>query len=443
MLDHDRDCFELREEIIVIGTSTLRSRDPTGYRPLRPETVPSYLHASGVVDRFLGGPSAKWQARECGDGNLNLVFVVRGATGAVVLKQALPYVRMVGESWPLSVRRNFFEHAALQEQSRWAAEFVPAVYGNDEGMALIAMEFLTPHSVLRSELIAARTYLRVGKHLGLFLARTLFNTSDLRLTSAEKKERVAIFLANTPMCQISEDLIFDEPYFNSPSNRHTSPQLDSVVSSLARDTDLKVAVQGMKWQFLNQPECLIHGDLHTGSIMVTESETRVIDPEFAFYGPMGFDIGVLLANILMAYFSQPGHEVRGAERGEYGSYLLDQLAAVWTTFAAEFSRLWHERGSREGNLCHPRLEHDSPKFSGQALTGRLQRIWDDALGFAGCEMIRRIVGLAHVADFETIIDPDRRAECERRSIVVARSLLLQRARYQCLSDVTADARACE
>jgi 5-methylthioribose kinase len=245
------------------------------------------------------------------------------------------------------------------------------------------------------------------------------------------------------MCQISEDLIFDEPYFNAPANRHTSPQLDSVVSSLARDTNLKVAVQAMKWQFLNQPECLIHGDLHTGSVMVTEEETRVIDPEFAFYGPMGFDIGVLLANILMAYLSQPGHEVRGGERGDYGSYLLEQLEAIWTTFETEFSRLWHERGSYAGSLCNPRLERDSPTLSGQALVWRLQRIWDDAMGFAGCEMIRRIVGLAHIADFETIIDPDRRAECERRSILVARSLLLQRAQCQCMSDVTAWARACE
>ena len=46
---------------------------------------------------------------------------------------------------------------------------------------------------------------------------------------------------------------------------------------------------------MGSPEALIHGDLHTGSIMVTESETRVIDPEFAFYGPMGFDVGAVSA----------------------------------------------------------------------------------------------------------------------------------------------------
>lgn len=41
--------------------------------------------------------------------------------------------------------------------------------------------------------------------------------------------------------------------------------------------------------------------------MVTSDSTQVIDPEFAFYGPMGFDIGALIGNLILAYFSQDGH----------------------------------------------------------------------------------------------------------------------------------------
>ncbi len=427
----------------MIGIHSARQRESLTYRPLESDGVLSYLRTHGGVDRYLGGVPTQWRAYERGDGNLNLVFIVRGPSGCVVVKQALPYVRMVGDSWPLSVSRNFFEHAALREQARWAADFVPAVYHADDGMALTVMEFLTPHVVLRSAFIDARTYSRVGVHLGIFLARTLFNTSELRLSASVKKERMAVFLANTAMCRISEDLIFDEPYFAASLNRHTAPQLDLVASALTRDTDLKVAVQTMKWRFMNQPECLIHGDLHTGSVMVTEHDTRVIDPEFAFFGPMGFDIGVLLANFLLAYLSQPGHEARVGDRDEYGSYLLEQLTAMWTTFAAEFSNLWHDRGSADGDLCNPRLNLDSPAFSGDALAWRLQQIWHDALGFAGCEMIRRIVGLAHVADFEAIVDPDRRAACEQRAILLARELLMKRSQCTSMSQLTAWVRACE
>ncbi len=426
----------------MIGTHHARLKGPSTYRALDADGVLDYLSGLGA-GLPLGAPN-QWRAHECGDGNLNLIFVVRGPAGALVVKQALPYVRMVGESWPLSMRRNHFEHSALREQSRWAAEFVPAVYHTDDAMALIAMEYLSPHRVLRGEFIGAGIYPRVGEHLGLFLARTLFNTSELRLSGSEKKERMADFLANTAMCQISEDLIFDEPYFAAPMNRHTSPQLDSLAGELARDADLKRCVQRMKWSFMNQPECLVHGDLHTGSVMVTEHDTRIIDPEFAFYGPMGFDIGVIFANFLMAYLAQPGHAARAGERNEYGFYLLDQLTAVWTTFASEFSRLWCDPSSRtDAGLCNPRLIVDSPPFCAQALASRLEQIWDDALGFAGCEIIRRIVGLAHVADFEAIIDPDRRAACEGRAILLARRLLMERTKCRSLSELTGLARGCE
>ena len=42
--------------------------------------------------------------------------------------------------------------------------------------------------------------------------------------------------------------------------------------------------------------------------MVTPDSTQVIDPEFGFYGPMGFDIGAFLGNLILAYFAQDGHD---------------------------------------------------------------------------------------------------------------------------------------
>jgi thiamine kinase-like enzyme len=48
-------------------------------------------------------------------------------------------------------------------------------------------------------------------------------------------------------------------------------------------------------KFAMDGAALLHGDLHTGSIMCTETTTFVIDHEFAFYGPMGFDVGAFLA----------------------------------------------------------------------------------------------------------------------------------------------------
>jgi 5-methylthioribose kinase len=400
------------------------------YTALTPETVPQYLAGLAEIAARLGGTPAHWTTQEIGDGNLNLVFIVHGPAGSVVVKQALPYVRLVGESWPLPLSRSHFEYLALLEQARWAKRFVPALYHADAQMALIVMEHLAPHIVLRKGLIRGIRYPHIGEHLGTYLARTLYFTSDLHVPAADKKKRVAEFLGNGAMCRISEDLIFDEPYFAAPMNRHTSPLLDGVAAALRHDAALKLAVQEMKWCFQNCCESLIHGDLHTGSVMVTDLDTRVIDPEFAFYGPMGFDVGAIIGNLLIAYLSQPGHEKTSGDRQAYQEYVLAQTQSLWQTFQRAFSQLWREHAADGcGSIYQARLNVDAPDLLQQAIDARLGAIWGQALGFAGSKIIRRIVGLAHVEDFEAIADPDRRARCEGHALRLARDLLVQRGSF--------------
>jgi 5-methylthioribose kinase len=70
----------------------------------------------------------------------------------------------------------------------------------------------------------------------------------------------------------------------------------------------------------------------------------------------------------------------------------------------------------------------------------LAELWSDALGYAGCEMIRRIIGISHVEDFEWIEDVGVRAACEARALHLARRLLLERHRFAIPQAVTAAAR---
>lgn len=134
----------------------------SSYHALTPVTVLEYLATGEAAVRRLGGSAQQWSADERGDGSLNLVFGVSGPSGALVLKQALPYVRMVGPSWPLSLSRSHFERSALAEQATWAGSFVPQLDGSDSVMALIIMEHLAPLSVLRRELVAGHRYEFIG-----------------------------------------------------------------------------------------------------------------------------------------------------------------------------------------------------------------------------------------------------------------------------------------
>ncbi len=409
-----------------------------GYVALTPDTLPARLGTLNIL-RDRVGPAESWQVREVGDGNLNLVFIVTGAAGQAIVKQALPYVRLVGESWPLPLKRSFFEYNALIRQEARDPGSVPAVWHFDEGQAIVVMEFLTPHIILRQALIAGRRTANLGQRLGEFCARTLFRGSDLSMTAPARKADLALFAGNVELCDITENLVFSDPYFDAQMNRHT-PGLDAAVARLRSDLSLKVAAQHLKLAFASRAETMLHGDLHTGSIMVTETETKVIDPEFATYGPIGFDVGMLIANFLMAHLSQPGHETTPGDRADHQDWLLSVVETIWQVFVAEFSHLW--RTERRGMLYQASLYEDQGHAlaAEQALNDLLGRIWVDTLGFCGVEMHRRILGLAHNADFERIADEGTRAACEARALAMGRQLMLGAGSIPGIGTVTAMAR---
>src|SRR4051812_44448446 len=110
--------------------------------------------------------------------------------------QAVPFVRCIGESWPLTRTRAYFEHLALKEQALHAPEHVPKVFHFDQSvravvcfqvgsliplasqLSLIVMQYLSPpHVVLRKGLVAGVQYPHLASHTAAFLANALFKTS--------------------------------------------------------------------------------------------------------------------------------------------------------------------------------------------------------------------------------------------------------------------------
>jgi len=405
------------------------------YQSLTVDMLGDRLAKIDEVVKRLGRDVANWQVKEVGDGNLNLVFIVKTDQGAVIVKQALPYVRLVGDSWPLPLTRAFFEYHALIRQGERDVGSVPEIYHFDESQALIVMEFFSPHEILRHWLMAGKKHHGLGQVMGKYCARTLFRGSDLSMDTAKKKADVALFSANVELCDITETLVFTDPYFEAERNHHTSPYLDEIVAKLRADIDLKVEVQHMKVKFCNSSETMLHGDLHTGSIMVTTEETKIIDPEFAVYGPMGFDIGMLLANFWMAFFAQSGHLQDKVQCEDYQQWILSTIDEIWSVFSAEFSQLW--RSERNGILFPKTLFEDQGDDLGseQALGHYLNNIWQDMLGFAGIEIHRRTLSLAHIAEWDTIENDNLRGACEERGLQFGRQIIVNRTQFTSISAV--------
>ncbi len=215
------------------------------------------------------------------------------------------------------------------------------------------MEYLHPHIIMRKGLIRGVEYPRFAEDIAEFLSATLFNTSALAGSAAEHKARVALFAPNTALCKITEDLVFTDPYREAPLNRWNRPWLDAEKQAFERDSALKTAAQARKYQFMTSAQALIHGDLHTGSIMLTLNDTRVIDPEFAFIGPIGFDVGAVIGNLLIAYFAQDGHEAAPHARDAYRDWILRQAQGrCWTGFERPLPRdLWRAAGAGDAYVA--------------------------------------------------------------------------------------------
>ena len=387
------------------------------YAPLTIDHAAERLARYPAVRAVLGEDHAAWTVREVGDGNMNFVYIVTSPDGSVCAKQALPYLRLVGESWPLPLDRAVFEHAALVRQAHDAGS-VPRVIAFDPEQALIVMENLVDHVIWRGALIKRQRHETAAPVLGRFCAETLFRSSDLALDPAVKKRELAGFATNAALCRISEDLIFTDPYTDHPQNAVT-PGMEGAVAAMRADGAWRVAIQEWKWAFMTRAEALLHGDLHSGSVMVSppgpDERIRVIDPEFAFYGPMGFDLGAVLANLWLNAAAQPGW---GEGWQAQQAWVLSQTTRFMDAFRARFSALWQTE--RTGEAMVDRVVGDAVDM---ALAATLARIERDALGFAGAKMTRRIVGLAGVADMRTIPDLPLRIACETRALRIAGHLV--------------------
>ena len=52
--------------------------------------------------------------------------------------------------------------------------------------------------------------------------------------------------------------------------------------------------------YLDEGRALLHGDYFPGSWVKVGAAVRVIDPEFCFFGPPEFDVGVMIAHVTLA-----------------------------------------------------------------------------------------------------------------------------------------------
>ncbi|RRS30976.1 MAG: methylthioribose kinase [Epsilonproteobacteria bacterium (ex Lamellibrachia satsuma)] len=379
------------------------------YTILDASNLEAYLFSLPQIKSFFNADSLLID--EIGDGNLNFVYLVTSANDAsrqLIVKQAVPYLRCVGESYPLSKERMTYEIRSLQRFAELSPH-IPKIHHSDEEMSLIIMEYLGEHIIMRKGMIEGVKYPKFAEHISAFLADVLFKTSSLFLSSSDKRALTAQFINNSELCKLTEDFVFTAPFMEHETNAELL-ELSDEAERIAGDIELKTKILHLKYKFMNQCDALIHGDLHTGSIMLNEEKTYVIDSEFAFVGPMGFDVGALIANLVMSWVS---HTVLD-ETSDYPDWILRTIEEVWQGFERKFLQLWDET---EESALFAKGFADSrvlKTYQEQYMHNLLQ----ESIGFAGCKIIRRQFGIAGVEDIRGIEDAQKREEANRLAIKI-------------------------
>ena len=338
---------------------------------------------------------------------------------SVIIKHAGVSLR-ISEDMKVSTDRNRIESEILQLNDKYAPGMVPKIYFYDTVMSACGMEDLSDYQLMRYALMEHKTFPNFASDISTFMVNTLLMTSDVAMDHQEKKNLVKSFIS-PELCQITEDLVLMEPYNDiKHENNVFPPNADFVKRELYEDEALHLEVAKLKFKFMTDAQALMHGDLHTGSIFVKPDSTKVFDPEFATYAPMGYDIGNLVANLIFAY---DNGLAAGAE--DFCAWCLETIERTMDLFVEKFNKKFDEA------VTEPMAK--VPGFKQWYLEG----ILSDTAGYAGTELHRRTVGMANVKDVTTIADQDKRAFVERLNILCGKDYILNQSKFRTGADFVA------
>lgn len=231
-----------------------------------------------------------------GEGNMNLVQRVVSNKRNFIVKQSRPWV----EKYPYIpapgersiIEGQFYALVKINNQLR---NYFPNLLYTDENSSVLIIEDLGEASDYldiydKDVNLELEDFNKLVELLSLLHSSYNVNSTDERIY-------------NRSMRKLNAEHIFDFPF-----RKNNKFNLDEVVQDglqeyadqLKEDTVLLEKIQRLKSIYLSDGDYLLMGDFYPASWLNTSEGIRVIDPEFCFFGPVEFDLGVLRAHLLLA-----------------------------------------------------------------------------------------------------------------------------------------------
>lgn len=351
---------------------------------------------------------------EIGNGNMNYVYRIEDKLSgkSYIVKYAGEHTR-ISEDIPVSTDRIKIEAYMLMKQSKFVSEYIPRIYLFDEKRSCILMEDCRDYTILRDSLVKYDIFPEFSDQISTYLVKSILPTSEIILSKPEKNQLEQQFL-NPHLCEITKTYVFTEPFDAlSEMNDIFIPNKEYIEKEIFADKNLLQEIKRLKDDFFNKKQALLHGDLHTGSIFINSTSIAIFDFEFAFYGPIGFDLGNLIANLIFAWL----HAEADVQKTEFINWMEETVASVIDLFRFKFKHEFLRVSGKDSKDSEVDIDH------------YLDTIISDTASYAGVELIRRVVGLAHVKDITSITPVDKRIRTERIAIDIAKSIIFKNTKF--------------
>lgn len=346
----------------------------------------------------------KISVEEIGDGNLNYIYRLSDETGKSIVVKVAQKCARISNSIVIPKSRVKTEAVYVRLYKSIMSQFLPEMYYYNAQDGVLVMEDLSNYKILRSELLEYRPYEHLARDIANYLVNELF-FSRYMFEKTSFKHKFAKCIANELNTVITVPLYFEEPYdMNCGRNSVSEQNKRYVIEQLYKDESLKKSIQKYKKKFLYSKQAFLHGDLHTGSLFVSEDGMKAIDFEFAFWGPMGFDLGCVIANIV---FSMVYTLLTNKHNESFLKWIEDMICCILEYFKNDCTQRTNKKYKKAINF--------SDKY--------INSIISDGLAYAGIELIRRTVGLAKVKEI-IILPPNSRSVAERTIIQMAKELIM-------------------
>ncbi|HUW87445.1 MAG TPA: aminoglycoside phosphotransferase family protein [Candidatus Paceibacterota bacterium] len=240
---------------------------------------PKLLDQGTVVayfkDREIFSPESSPLVEILTGGVSNVVLAVSGEGKDLVLKQALPELKVASE-WIADQRRAIVEAHAIEVLHKLTPENVPKLYDVDPDQFILIIE-RAPRTmtIWKEDLLSGSIQPDIAAHLGQILGLWHRNTA----------KDPAI------LQEFQEDSLFEQlrisPFYRTVATKHES---------------ISKRIGALITELLEDKPCLVHGDYSPKNILVDgRSKVIVLDFEVAHTGNPVFDLGFLLAHLLCKY----------------------------------------------------------------------------------------------------------------------------------------------